>query len=129
MRGVLVDTSVWVEALKRPDSSVTKELTKLIDAGVVIVAGVILTELLQGCRIPKERELLDSKLAVFPYIEVTKKIWEKAGILGAQLRAEGKILPLSDLLISSLSIEYDLSVFTLDPHFRHITNLVLHPLP
>lgn len=129
MRGVLVDTSVWIGAFRKPDSAVTKELSKLIDAGVVVVAGVILTELLQGCRVSKERELLNSKLGAFPYIEVTRKIWEKAGILGSQLLTEGKVLPLSDLVISSLSIEYNLSVFTLDPHFKYITNLVLHQLP
>ena len=55
---VIVDTSVWIPFFNRPDSPEKAALDLLIDAEEVVLVGVVLAELLQGCRMPVEREAL-----------------------------------------------------------------------
>ncbi|MBI4401241.1 MAG: hypothetical protein HY581_06380 [Nitrospirae bacterium] len=47
---VIADTSVWIPFFNRPDSSEKRALDLLIDADEVALIGVVLAELLQGCR-------------------------------------------------------------------------------
>jgi predicted nucleic acid-binding protein len=38
-------------------------------------------------------------------------------------------VPLSDLAIAALALEYDCQVYALDPHFEQIPDLKLHTIP
>ncbi len=43
-----------------------------------------------------------------------------------QLRGQGRLIPLTDLIIASLALEGDHQVFTLDEHFQRVPGLKLH---
>jgi predicted nucleic acid-binding protein len=123
---VIADTSVWIPFFNRPDSPQKTALDLLIDADEIVLVGVVLAELLQGCRTPSERDLLSDALLALPYHEVTQSTWSQAGNLSAHLLRRGVTLPLSDLLIATLAIEHGCSVYSLDTHFKKIPGVHLY---
>jgi predicted nucleic acid-binding protein len=98
----------------------------LIDADEVSLVGVVLAELLQGCRTLSERNTLSEALLALRYYEVTQSIWQRTGDLSAQLLPKGITLPLSDLIIAALAIEHDCRVYSLDAHFKKIPAVQLY---
>ncbi len=123
---VIADTSVWIPFFNRPDSPEKTALDLLIDADEVALVGVVLAELLQGCRTPSERDALSDALLALPYYEVTQSTWLKTGDLSAALLRKGVTLPLSDLIIAALAIERDCRIYSLDTHFKKIPGLPLY---
>ena len=47
---VVADTSVWIPFFNEPESEEKRELDALIDADRLVMVGVVLAELIQGCR-------------------------------------------------------------------------------
>lgn len=123
---VIADTSVWIPFFNRPDSPEKAALDLLIDADEIAMVGVVLAELLQGCRTQSERDSLSDALLALPYYEVTQSIWLQTGDLSAALLRRGVTLPLSDLIIAALAIERDCRVYSLDAHFKKIPGLHLY---
>ena len=121
---VIADTSVWIPFFNRPSSQEKAALDLLIDADEVALVGVILAELLQGCRSPEERGELAEALLALPYFEVTQTTWLKAGDLSCGLLRKGITLPLSDLVIAALAIEHRCRLYSLDAHFKKIPGLL-----
>lgn len=126
---VIADTSVWIEYFKGGEERVRATLRGLIRAEQAVLVGVVLAELLQGCRSSKEADTVLSTLAGLRFLETTFSTWKRTGELSASLRRKGVTLPLSDLLIATLATEHRCQVYTLDPHFEQIPGLALHTVP
>ena len=126
---VIVDTSVWIEYFKGGQEPARAALRDLIRAEQAALVGVVLAELLQGCRTPKEVDTILSKLAGLRFLETNFSTWKRTGELSASLRRKGITLPLSDLIIAALAFEHRCEVYALDPHFEQIPGLTLHRVP
>lgn len=126
-KGILADTSAWIEFFK-PQSSVGKKLESLIIQNSVCVCGIVLFELVQGVRSAEEKTKILNALSNLEYAEMTKSLWRKAGELSASLRKKGANLPLSDILIASLAIEHNFQIFTLDKHFEQIPGVKIYKM-
>ena len=123
---VIADTSVWISFFNRPKSAEKKALDKLIDADEVALVGLVLAELLQGCRAAKEREAIKEAMLALPYFELTRSTWVKAGETSASLLGRGITLPMSDLIIAATALEHQCQVYSLDSDFKKIPNLSLY---
>lgn len=123
---VIADTSVWVQFLRARGSAEHLELDRLLARGEVLMVGAVLAEVLQGARSQPEFESLRERLAALPYVEATQGIWASVGALSYQLRQQGVMVALVDLLIASLAMEHGHQVYTLDDHFQRIPGLRLH---
>ena len=123
---VVADTSVWISFFNRPNSTEKKALDTLIDEDELALVGVVLAELLQGCRGAKEREAIKEAMFALPYFEITRSTWVKAGETSASLLRRGITLPMSDLIIAAIALEYRYQVYSLDAHFKKIPNLSLY---
>ena len=76
---ILVDTSVWSLALRRdaPDGEVVAILKQCIERGdLLFTTGIIVQELLQGLRGPKQRERLIDRLSSIPEL-LSKVVFDK----------------------------------------------------
>lgn len=125
-RSIIVDTSVWIEYFNKPDSSYGESVEQLLRAGRVVGTGIVLTELLQGAKVKKEFDaILDSIIAI-PFLETTLNTWVMAGEISYKLRRKGITIPTTDLIITSLSLEYNCLIFTLDPHFSKIPDIAAY---
>ncbi len=127
--GTIVDTSVWIDFFNHPQSPLTFHVQTLLRNRRVVLVGMVLAELLQGIKTPKEARLVQQSLGKLPYLEMTRDDWQQAGELSASLRRKGITLPLSDLVIGAIAIREGVDIFTADPHFKKIPGLKIHQIP
>ena len=124
---ILVDTTIWIEFFSGR-SEIGDHVETLLMENAVWTCGIVLFEVLQGIKSEGEKNNILSILASLPYIEMTKELWQSAAELSILVKKSGVNLPLSDIFIAAIAIENDLSIFTLDNHFKQIPNLTLYPL-
>ena len=124
---VIADSNIWIHYLRNPHSDVGSTLQALLDADHILMTGVVLSEVLQGARTEREFEILRSHLTALPYQEMSKDTWVSAGRIGLELRMGGELIPLTDLAIAALALEYDHEVYTLDGHFDRVAGLKRYP--
>ena len=126
-RGILADTTVWIEFF-RLQSKIGNKLELLIKEGSIWLCGIVIFELLQGIKSAKEKSVILETLSDFSYIEMSQSIWQKAAELSASIKKQRINLPLSDIFIAALAIEHNLSIFTLDKHFKQIPGVNLYKI-
>jgi predicted nucleic acid-binding protein len=126
---VIADTSVWIEYFRGGQEPVRDALRRLIRTQQVALVGMVLAELLQGCRSEKEADRILSNLTGLRFLTDTFTTWRRAGALSASLRRKGITIPLSDFVIAALALEHRYQVYALDPHFDHIPGLSLYKPP
>ncbi len=122
---ILVDTCVWIDFFV-PRSTVGKALEPLLAEDSVVTCGIVLFELMQGIKTEKERSLIRSALSQLSYMEMNRSLREKAAILFCSLRRKGITLPLSDIFIAAIALQYNLSIFTIDKHFESIPGISIY---
>ena len=120
---VMVDTSVWVEFFNRPGNKIAHHVKILLERDKVCLAGVVLTEILQGVKGPEERKTLTETLSILPFIETDREDWIAAGWRLNELRAQGVTVPVTDAILAQLCLRYGIEIFTLDKHFDHFHDL------
>ena len=117
--GVIVDTSLFIDFLKGEDKH-ADDVTGLLEKNRIVTTGIIIAELLQGIKNPKEEERIAELLTETNVLEISTQLWIKAEKPPSSLRKKGVSLPLTDVAIAALAAEHDLQIFTLDKHFEQI---------
>ena len=125
--GILADTSIWIDFFK-PASEIGNRLEAIIMENSVWVSGIVILELVQGVRSEEEKTKILETLSSLKYAEMTKSLWQKSGELSSALRKKGVTIPLSDIILAAISIEYNLQIFTIDKHFKDIPGVKLYPV-
>jgi predicted nucleic acid-binding protein len=129
---VLVDTSVWSLALRRPvrvRHPAVDELRALVDEGRVAMIGPIRQELLSGIRDPATFERLRRELAAFPDEPLETGDFERAAEHFNACRAQGVQGSNTDFLICASAERRQLAILTTDADFSRyagILPIVLH---
>ncbi len=119
---VIVDTSVWIPALRRGADRVAPErLSALLEQGVVAVVPPVKLELLGGTKTEAEYGRLKSRLDALRQVEVTVDTWERAAQLAFGLRRKGVRVPYIDLIIAAAAIEEDAVLLHSDADFELIS--------
>lgn len=122
---VLVDTSVWSLALRRPKNSpITPEqqatvsaLTDLVRDGRAVLIGAVRQELLCGIKTPGQFDALRDSLAAFEDVALSREVYESAAQAFNTCRANGVQGSNTDFLICAASIHHRLPIFSLDGDF------------
>lgn len=121
---ILVDTSIWSLALRRPSGVVNPEATllkRIIEQGEdIYLLGIILQEVLQGIRKPNDFVALKEYFKAFPLIDLAREDYIRAAELKNHLVRKGKQGNTIDVLIASAAISRHCHLFTADKHFTHI---------
>ena len=121
---VLVDTSVWSLALRRdapPNVREVRVLRECLERGeFLFTTGIILQELLQGFRGPKQRERLIERLSEFPVIVPDLSNHVQAAQLQTTCRRKGIQAGTVDALLAQLAIHHELELLTTDDDFKLI---------
>ncbi|MFQ5949227.1 MAG: PIN domain-containing protein [Nitrospiria bacterium] len=123
---VIADTSIWIAFFNRPHSVEKRTLDALIDTDGVAIVGVVLAELLQGCRTQKERHEVRDTILALPYFEMTQALWIRVGETASSLLRRGVTLPMPDLIVAVVAVEQQFQVYSLDNHFQKIPGLSLY---
>jgi predicted nucleic acid-binding protein len=129
---VLVDTSVWSEALRRrkePESDVPREFRCLILERRVDIIGPIRQEILSGVREDAQFEKLEKRLAAFPDIPLETDDHVLAAKFFNTCRAHGVQGSNTDFLICAVAVRRRLAIYTTDldfPHYAKRLPIALH---
>jgi predicted nucleic acid-binding protein len=125
---VLVDTCVWSLALARRtprEEPCVLALRRLIDEGEdVLLAGIVLQELLQGLRTPRQAERLVALLDPFELVVADRIDHDTVAALYRTCRAEGLTLGTVDALIAALAMRRGAHLLTVDADFERIAHVV-----
>jgi predicted nucleic acid-binding protein len=128
---VLVDTSAWIELFRATGSATDARLAAAFRRGdAIAVTGVVLQEVLQGCRdqpqVTAARTLLSGLVvaeAVFP------ATYEHAAALYRRCRAAGRtVRGTVDCLVAAVALEHRLPLLACDRDFvtlRDVCGLTL----
>lgn len=115
---VLVDSSVWIEALRRDgDVNVKLALENLLEEYEASWCGPVKLEVLGGARV-QDRKKLEDQFSCIPYFPMTDAAWDSAKNLAWRLRDKGCTAPWNDILIAALSVKADCRIYAVDKHFQ-----------
>ena len=118
---VLVDSSVWIESLRREGRlDVKLALEGLLEEYEAAWCGPVKLEVLGGAR-AQDREKLEVHFSCIPYLSMTDGARDAAKSMAWRLRDQGCTAPWNDILIASLAIKADCRVYALDKHFEHFS--------
>ena len=117
---ILVDTSAWIDYFNKPDSKTGKTVDHILRNRRAVLAGIVLTEILQGAKIKKEFDAILESMLALPLLEASLTTWIEAGRISFALRKKGITIPTTNLIIARLALENNCSILTLDPHFQKI---------
>ena len=123
---VVVDTSVWSVALRRPsrvrvsndDLKHVRTLHDLIADARVVLLGIVRQELLSGIKEIKQFRQLRDYLQAFPDVPLNVADYEHAAEMSNTCRSHGIAGPPIDLLICSVACERQWAIYTLDRDFE-----------
>jgi predicted nucleic acid-binding protein len=115
---VLVDSSVWIEALRRDGRlDVKLALENLLEEYEAAWCGPVKLEVLGGAR-AQDREKLEAHFSYIPYFQMKDGAWDSAKKLAWRLRDRGCNAPWNDILIAALSVEAGCRIYAVDKHFE-----------
>ena len=121
---IVVDTSVWVAALRHSASSHAKVLQQLLDADEVALAVPVRVELLSGAS-RRDRPRLRRALSALPLVYPTDDTWATIDRWVNQAGEAGQLFGVGDLLIGALAVESGSLVWSLDADFARMQRLKL----
>ena len=123
---VLIDTSLLIQAQRRPESPEARELAELLIDGDASVTGAVIMEFLRGARSDSEMAFLVSRMTSINYLEMDRQAWILAGRISNRLSRSGQTLSDFDVAIAAAAIRHDVPLYTLDKGFQRIPELTLY---
>lgn len=109
---IMIDTSVWIDQLIGNKTKQTHRLSLLIEDSVPLcTCGLIITEVLQGCREDRLYREVRDILTNLVYLQFTIDIFIHASDLYRSLRKNGvTIRKPVDCMIASVCIEHEVEL-------------------
>ena len=123
---ILVESSVFINAQRRPDSDDSIELLSLLSSGEAVVTGPVIMEYLRGARSAEDLDFLPERIVSIECLDVDQQTWITAGRISNQLIRMGQMLTDLDVVIGAVAIRYDIPLYTLDRGFDRIPELRLY---
>jgi hypothetical protein len=129
---ILIDTSVWIDFFSSSPGRAGNELRRMIEeAESFVLAGVIVTEILQGLK--RDAHRIERYLSLWEMLEPGGfSTYSEAASISRLARSKGVSLATIDTVIAAIALEHDTTLFTLDKDFTRIarfTPLRLYALP
>ena len=119
-----IDTSSWVEALRRRgDAEVRTRVHNLLVEGQAVWCDLVLLELWNGARGDYEKKKLGELEREMVCLSTTSLVWQKARSLARRCRDRGITAPATDLLIVACAQVHEVEIEHQDTHFAAILRL------
>lgn len=120
----LVDTSAWVEFLRRKgDPQVKQAVARLMEANRAAYTCPIRFELLSGVRSEEEADL-EQAFSFSRHIPFEADDWREAAMLERLMRTKGLTIPRNDLFVAVVAIRARLPVVCRDAHFDSARKMI-----
>ncbi len=126
--GYLIDTNVLIE-IEYDNKEIIQQIEKFQrdNKDNLFISIFTFSEFYYGIlrKSPKNKEKLVERLNDFGLINTSKQSGIIFCEIMSQLKDAGKIIPQFDAFIAALAIENDLTLITMDEHFKLVPNLKL----
>jgi predicted nucleic acid-binding protein len=119
---ILVDTTIWIDFFAYRNTKQVITLIHLIQENQdLCICGVILTEILQGIKNPREHQQVENHLAPLKFLDMTKSTFLLAAEIYRTLRQHGfTVRKTIDCMIAAVAIENDVALLHHDRDFDPI---------
>ena len=117
---ILADTNIFIDFWNNPSD----DISKVFESEDVVICGIVRAELLHGALSEKDYARITTMLEAFDEKVMEPTDWQLLGSNLYKLRRSGLTVPLSDAIIATLAIKYDVPVWTKDRHFPLIGNVL-----
>jgi len=121
---IVVDTSVWIDAHRRPSGPIAVALNTLLDADEVALPLPVRQELTAGIS-RRDRAALLRGLSSLPLIRPTDETWNLVDQWIPTAADKGHRFGISDWLVAALTSEIGGLVWSLDEDFAAMERLKL----
>lgn len=122
-----VDTSAWIEFLRRQGPAEIKEIVaRCLRTRQAAITGPILTELIAGARREDEIALVQDVSSLCEHMPFLDDWWAQAGRIKRSLMRKGMAVPIMDVLIAVAARESKMPVLTTDKDFETLRK---HAMP
>lgn len=117
---ILIDTSVWIDFFGSSPGRAGNELRRMIEeAEPFVLAGVIVTEILQGLK--RDAHRIGRFLSLWEMLEPGGfSTYSEAARISRLARSKGVSLTTIDTVIAAIALEHNTTLFTLDKDFTRI---------
>jgi predicted nucleic acid-binding protein len=121
---VLVDTSAWIETLRRNgDPEVRASVRAATREGRAVLCDLVLLELWNGAQGADEHRVLRELELTIEKVPTSPAVWEMASELARICRRAGVSAPVTDILIAACAEHHRLGLLHRDAHFNHIARV------
>lgn len=118
---VLVDTSAWIETLRRNgDPEVRASVRAATQEGRAVLCDLVLLELWNGAQGADEHRILRELELTIEKVPTSPAVWEAASDLARICRRAGVSAPATDILIAACAEHHRLGILHRDSHFDYI---------
>lgn len=126
MKQVLIDTSSWIEALRKSGNPTIRQNVResLLD-GSATWCDMIRLELWNGAQGSQEKAMLLQLEKDVHCLSSTREVWNTSFVMARHCRSKGKSYPSTDLLIAAHALYYKVRLESMDAH--HIEIMALFP--
>jgi predicted nucleic acid-binding protein len=121
---IVVDSSVWIAALRSRQVREAETLQALLDADEVALPVPVRLEILSGAT-QADRATLRRTLSALPVLYPTDDTWRLIDGWIDRASGRGERFGMGDLLIGALSAEAGALLWSLDDDFRRMSRLEL----
>jgi predicted nucleic acid-binding protein len=117
----LVDTSAWIDALRRDgDPGVRASVRAATAEGRAVLCDLVLLELWNGARGTGEQRFLRELERDLEKVSTPPAVWDAASEVARACRRAGVSVPATDILIAACAEHHGLEILHRDAHFDHI---------
>ncbi len=123
-RLVLIDSSIWVSYLSRQPLAPARDVQELLQSHRAAVNPIIRIEVLTGARDEAQYAALDDALRGLHQLPLSEAVVQRAERLRFELRRQGHLIPVPDILIASSALIYNCDLLHADQHFTFIAHAI-----
>lgn len=124
-RGVLVDTSAWIDALRVDgDPEVRAAVREVTAEGAAVLCDMVRLELWVGARGDAEQRMIRDLEKELETVATPPEVWDAAVKMARACRSIGITVPATDLLVAACADHHDLDLLHHDTHFDQISMAV-----
>ena len=116
---VIVDTSAWIEYFREGVPHIVEKVGRCLDESLVGIGDLVYCEIMQGIRVPRERDRVSTLLLSLPRFDMVGfRMAEKSAANYRLLRSKGvTVRKTIDVLIGTFCAEHGLQIVHYDSDF------------
>lgn len=121
---IFVDTSVWIAFFRGKDLRLVQKLNQILDQDLVAIAAPVWIELLSGSA-RSESTQIKRLFSALPHYFPSEETWKRIETWVLKGLAHGQRFAAMDLLVASIAVDWNSSIWSLDNDFSRMASLRL----